>query len=90
MGLMCPNHKSYQAVTSRENIHKTPTNDRAEEVVTIKLACGCIFPIEDINEYARQIKDVVDEAMKAKRDIDTRMRAAVAEIYVGAKKGVKR
>lgn len=84
---MCPNHKSYQAVVSRENIHKTPTNARIDEIVTIKLACGCIFPVEDINEYARQIKDVVDEALKAKRDIDTRMRATIAEIYVGRAKG---
>jgi hypothetical protein len=87
MGLMCPNHKSYQPVIARENLHKKPVNERASEVVSIKLACGCVFPVDEVNEYQIQIKDVIDEAAKRKNAIDREMREAISAAYAGIKKG---
>lgn len=85
MGVFCPNHKSYQAVTNRENLHKKPVNERASEVVSVKLGCGCIFPVDEINEYAVQIKDVIDEAARKKNEIDKEMREAISLAYAGVK-----
>lgn len=85
MGIHCPNHKSYQAIVSRENLHKKNVNERANEVVTLKLACGCIFPVDEINEYAIQVKDVIDKAAQMKHAIEEDMRKAIAEVYAGVK-----
>lgn len=80
---MCPNHKSYQAVTNRENLHKEPTNARASDVITIKLACGCIFPVDKINRYQKQVKTVIDAAAKRKDEIDQELRQQISELYAG-------